>query len=183
MWLDLLVSKSPLVPSNSTICPRKPQKSPQKPHWQRQPRSKNRPYLGLRVPQNTILRAHSPPAIPHFLWFPPIKLAQNGRVDPYTVAHWAAASSSPYTTEYTNPESAQAAAMYMTENGAPSYNIGTSPSANGGGVDGTQVVREPKVQFGEGTQGINESSSSQHRCSHQIVAAPPSTRSVGPPMI
>ena len=51
--LDLLVTKSPLLPSDSTICPRNgPKGAKNGPHWTQHllasPKTKNGPYLGLR---------------------------------------------------------------------------------------------------------------------------------------
>ena len=50
--LDFTVSKSPLVPFNSTICPRTAQKGAKKPQKRRNmhqpPETKHGPYLGLR---------------------------------------------------------------------------------------------------------------------------------------
>ena len=75
MQLDFLASKSPLGPSKSMICPRNTLKCPQ--NLQNlctlavvsfKPRTGH--ILGY-VAQNAILRAPSPRATTHFLWFPP----------------------------------------------------------------------------------------------------------------
>ena len=73
--LDFLVSKSPLRPSNSTICPgngpKKPAEAPNA--------DSHKPRIGHifgYMAQNAILRAPTPPATPHFLWFPPLRIAQ-----------------------------------------------------------------------------------------------------------
>ena len=78
--LGFTVSKSPLVPSNSTICPRNGPKRCQKAPKSgaictNPPKPSTDRILGY-VAQNPIPRAPSPPATPHFLWFPPLGMAQ-----------------------------------------------------------------------------------------------------------
>ena len=72
--LDFPVSTSSLRPSNSTICPGNGPKSPQE-----APNADNhKPRIGHifgYMAQNAIPRAPTPPATPHFLWFPPLKIA------------------------------------------------------------------------------------------------------------
>ena len=90
--LDFTVSKSPLVPFNSTICPRNGPKRRQKaPKFAQctptHPETKHKPYLGY-VAQNRIPRAPSPPASPHFLWFPSLKIAQRDAWTPVPVVTW-----------------------------------------------------------------------------------------------
>ena len=74
------VSKSPLVPFNSTICPRngpkRRQKAPKSAPCALTPRNQAwavswAMWLKIRIP-----RAPSPPATPHFLWFPTLRIAQ-----------------------------------------------------------------------------------------------------------
>ena len=78
--LDFLVSTSHLRPSNSTICPGNGQKGPQKPQILcRLAGDSHKPRIGHifgYMAQNAILRAPSPPATPHVLWFPPLRIAQ-----------------------------------------------------------------------------------------------------------
>ena len=73
--LDFPVSTSTLQPSNTMKCPAKGPKRP--------PEASNtdsrKPRIGRifgYMAQNVILRAPTPPAIPHFLWFPPLSIAQ-----------------------------------------------------------------------------------------------------------
>ena len=77
--LDFTVSKSPLVPFNSTICPRTAQKGSKSPKngaiCTNPPKPSTDRILGY-VAQNPIPRAPSPPATPHFLWFTPLGMAQ-----------------------------------------------------------------------------------------------------------
>ena len=80
MQLDFLVSKSPMRPSNSMMCPRNASKWPPKAQnlctlavVSRKPRLSH--ILGY-VAQNVILRAPSPPATTHFLWFPAPRIPQ-----------------------------------------------------------------------------------------------------------
>ena len=73
--LDFPVSTSPLRASNSMICPGNGPKRPPK-----APNADNhKPRIGHifgYMAQNAIPRAPTPPATPHFLWFPPLKIAQ-----------------------------------------------------------------------------------------------------------
>ena len=73
--LDLPVSTSSLRPSNSMICPGNgPKRPPEAPNA-----DSHKPRIGHifgYMAQNAILRAPTPPATPHFLWFPPLKIAQ-----------------------------------------------------------------------------------------------------------
>ena len=78
--LEFPVSTSSLRPSNSMICPGNGTKRP--------PEAPNvnsrKPKIGHifgYMAQNAIPRAPTPPATPHFLWFPPLKIAQT---DAYT---------------------------------------------------------------------------------------------------
>ena len=75
--LDFSVSKSPLVPFNSTIClqngPKRRQKAPKIcAMCTNTPKPSTGRILGY-VAQNPIPRAPSPPASPHFLWFPSLR--------------------------------------------------------------------------------------------------------------
>ena len=79
--LDFPVSTSSLRPSNSMICPGNCPKRP--------PEASNadshKPRIGHifgYMAQNAIPRAPTPPATPHFLWFPPLRIAQT---DAYTL--------------------------------------------------------------------------------------------------
>ena len=77
--LDFPVSKSPLVRSNSAICPRNGPKRRQKAlkictMCSNSPKQRTGRILGY-VAQNPIPRGPSPPATPHFLWFPPPEMA------------------------------------------------------------------------------------------------------------
>ena len=78
--LDFTVSTSSLRPSNSMICPGNgPKRPPQAPNA-----DNHKPRIGHifgYMAQNAIPRAPIPPATPHFLWFPPLKIAQT---DAYT---------------------------------------------------------------------------------------------------
>ena len=78
--LDFPVSESPLVRSNSAICPRNGPKRRQNPPQicamcSNSPKPRTGRILGY-VAQNPIPRGPSPPATPHFLWFPPLEIAQ-----------------------------------------------------------------------------------------------------------
>ena len=78
--LDFTVSKSSLVPFNSTICPRdgpkRRQKAPKTCAMRTNtPKPSTGRILGY-VAQIRIPRAPSPPATPHFLWFPSLRIAQ-----------------------------------------------------------------------------------------------------------
>ena len=80
------VNKSPFVPSSSTICPRNGPKMAKNGLTVRylcptQPKPRTGRILGY-VAQNQVLRAPIPPATPHFLWFPSLRIAQR---DPYTL--------------------------------------------------------------------------------------------------
>ena len=79
--LDFPVSTSSLPPSNSMTCPGNGPKRP--------PEAPNADSLKPRIghifgymAQNAIPRAPSPPATPHFLWFPPLRIAET---DAYTL--------------------------------------------------------------------------------------------------
>ena len=78
--LDFPVPTSSLRPSNSTICPTNSPKRPQKPQILcRLAGNSHKPRTGHifgYTAQNAIPRAPNPPAIhPHFLWFPPLRIA------------------------------------------------------------------------------------------------------------
>ena len=80
MCLDGAVTKSPLLPSSSTMRPRNGPKMAKyglNVRCSRQigPKPKTGHILGY-VAQNRIPGAPSPPAIPHFLWFPSLTMAQ-----------------------------------------------------------------------------------------------------------
>ena len=73
--LDFPVSTSSLRPSNSMICrgsgPKRPPEAPTA--------DSHKPRIGHifgYMAQNAIPRAPTPPATPHFLWFPPLRIAQ-----------------------------------------------------------------------------------------------------------
>ena len=72
--LDFPVSTSSLRPSNSMICPGNgPKRPPEAPNA-----DGHKPRIGHifgNVAKNAIPRAPTPPATPHFLWFPPLKIA------------------------------------------------------------------------------------------------------------
>ena len=73
--LDFPVSTSSLRPSNSMICPGNgPKRPPEAPNA-----DSHKPRIGHIFgykAQNEIPRAPTPPATPHFLWFPPLIIAQ-----------------------------------------------------------------------------------------------------------
>ena len=73
--LDFPVSTSSLRPSNSMICPGNgPKRPPEAPNA-----GSHKPRIGHifgYMAQNAISRAPTPPTTPHFLWFPPLKIAQ-----------------------------------------------------------------------------------------------------------
>ena len=73
--LDFPMSTSSLRPSNSMICPGNgPKRPPEAPNA-----DIHKPKIGHilgYMAQNAIPRVANPPAIPHFLWFPPLKTAQ-----------------------------------------------------------------------------------------------------------
>ena len=73
--LDFPVSTSSLRPSNSMICPGDgPKRPPKAPNA-----NTHKPRIGHifgYMAQNAIPRAPTPPATPHFLWFPPLTIAQ-----------------------------------------------------------------------------------------------------------
>ena len=78
--LDGLVTESPVLPRNSTICPRNSQKVAKnclngRRLCQMGPKPRTGRILGY-VAQNPIWRAPSPPAAPHLLWFPSLNIAQ-----------------------------------------------------------------------------------------------------------
>ena len=73
--LDFPVSTSSLRPSNSMICPGNgPKRPPEAPNA-----DSHKPRIGHisgYMAQNVIPRAPTPPATPHFLWSPPLRIAQ-----------------------------------------------------------------------------------------------------------
>ena len=73
--LDFPVSTSPLRPSNSMIYPGNgPKRPPKAPNA-----DSHKPRIGHifgYMAKNVIPRAPTPPATPHFLWFPPLRIAQ-----------------------------------------------------------------------------------------------------------
>ena len=78
--LDLPMTKSPLLRSNSTIYPRKAKKWPKMAQLARSlcqtaPKTRTGRILGY-VAQQHIPRAPSPPANPHFWWCPTLRIAQ-----------------------------------------------------------------------------------------------------------
>ena len=79
------MTKSPFLPSSSTICPRNGPKMDKNGlnvcyFCQSCPKPRMGRILGC-VAQNQVPRAPSPPATPYFLWFPSLRIAQR---DPYT---------------------------------------------------------------------------------------------------
>ena len=72
--LDFPVSTSSLRPSNSMICPgNSPKRPPEAPNG-----DSHKPRIGHifgYMAQNAISRAPTPPATPHFMWFPPLRIA------------------------------------------------------------------------------------------------------------
>ena len=78
--------KSPFLPSSCTICPRHSPKIAKNGLTVRylcptHPKPRRRRILGY-VAQNQVPRARIPPATPHFLWFPSLRIAQR---DPYNL--------------------------------------------------------------------------------------------------
>ena len=73
--LDCPVSTRSLRPPNSMICPGNgPKRPPEAPNADsHKPRID---HIFGYMPQNAIPRAPTPPATPHFLWFPPLIIAQ-----------------------------------------------------------------------------------------------------------
>ena len=73
--LDFPVSTSSLWPSNSMICPGNgPTRPPQALNADSHKPRKN--HIFGYMAQNAIPRAPAPPATPHFLWSPPLRIAQ-----------------------------------------------------------------------------------------------------------
>ena len=90
--LDFTVSRSPLVPFNSTICPKNGlegrQKAPKiSAMCTNTPKPSTGRILGY-VAQNPIPRAPSPPATPHFWWFPSLRIAQRDAQTSVLVVTW-----------------------------------------------------------------------------------------------
>ena len=79
--LDSLVSTSSLRPSNSMICPGNGPKKPPEGTSADSHKPRMGHILGYMA-QNVIPRAPTPPAIPHFLWFPPLGIAQTDTCTP-----------------------------------------------------------------------------------------------------
>ena len=73
--LDFPVSTSSLRPSNSMTCPGNgPKRPPEAPNA-----DNHKPRIGHifgYMAQNVIPRAPSPHSTPHFLWFPPLRIAE-----------------------------------------------------------------------------------------------------------
>ena len=90
--LDFAVSKSPLAPFNSTICPRngpkRRQKAPKTAQCAPTPRNQARGRILDYVAQIPVPRAPSPPATPHFVWFPSLRIAQRDAQTPVPVVTW-----------------------------------------------------------------------------------------------
>ena len=87
MRLDCPVTKSPLLPASSTICPRTNPKTAKnglnvRCLCPRGPKARTSHILGYVV-QNKIPRAPSPPATPHFLWFPSLGITTETPRSPY----------------------------------------------------------------------------------------------------
>ena len=87
MRLNCPVTKSPFLPSSSTICPRHGRKMTKnglnvRYLFQTGPKPKTGHILGY-VAQNRILRAPIPPVTPNFLWFPSCRIAQRTPRPPY----------------------------------------------------------------------------------------------------
>ena len=90
--LHLAVSKSSLVPFNSTICrrngPKRRQKAPKTCAMRTNtPKPSTGRILGY-VAQIRIPKAPSPPATPHCLWFPSLGIAQRATHTPVPVVTW-----------------------------------------------------------------------------------------------
>ena len=90
--LHFTVSKSSLVPFNSTICrrngPKRRQKAPKTCAMRTNtPKPSTGRILGY-VAQIRIPKAPSPPASPHFLWFPSLRIAQRATHTPVPVVTW-----------------------------------------------------------------------------------------------
>ena len=96
--LEFTMSKSPLVPSNSTICPTTAQKGAKKPqnlhNVNQHPKPSTGRILGY-VAQIRIRRAPSPLATPPFLWFSSLRIPPLSHVEPRTTGHWAELEGSP----------------------------------------------------------------------------------------
>ena len=90
--LHFTVSKSSLVPFNSTICPRNGPKRRQKaPKTCAMRTTTPKPSTGRilgYVAQIRIPRAPSPPATPHFLWFRSFRIAQRATQTPVPLVTW-----------------------------------------------------------------------------------------------
>ena len=79
--LDFPVSTSSLRPSNSMICPGNgPKRPPEAPNAGSH--KSGRGHIFGYMAQNAIPRAPSPAATPHFLWFPPLRIAQTDAQTP-----------------------------------------------------------------------------------------------------
>ena len=86
--LDFLVSKTPLIPPNSTVCPinipNSRQKAPKFPQISRtQPQTKNGQYLGLRGSKNDSQSAYTNRIPPLFCGFHPPKWLKRTPRPPY----------------------------------------------------------------------------------------------------
>ena len=92
MRLDCPLTKSPLLPSKSTICPRNGPKMAKnglnvRCLCQTSPKPRTGRILGYMA-QNHIPRAPGPPATPHFLWLPSLRLAQGDAETSVLVLTW-----------------------------------------------------------------------------------------------
>ena len=94
--LHFPVSKSPLVPFNSTMCPRngpkRRQKAPKSAQCAPSPPKPSTGCILCYVAQNSIQRTPSPPATPHFSW---TRNRLNGRLDTHTSGHLVVPEGSP----------------------------------------------------------------------------------------
>ena len=90
--LDCPVTKSPFLPSSSTICPTNgPKMAKNGLNVRCLCQSGPKPRTGrilVYVAQNPIPRAPIPPATPHFLWFPSLRIAQRDAKTPVPVVTW-----------------------------------------------------------------------------------------------
>ena len=86
------VTKSPFLPSGSTICLRNGPKMAKnglnvRYLCQTGPKPRTGRIFGY-VAQNRILRARGSPATPHFLWFPSLRIAQRDAYTPVPLVTW-----------------------------------------------------------------------------------------------
>ena len=90
--LDFTVSKSPILPFNSTICPRngpkRRQKVPKTAPCAPAPRNQARAVSWATWLKNEFRGHLVHPQPPHFLWFPSLRIAQRATQTPVPVVTW-----------------------------------------------------------------------------------------------